>query len=119
MNYSYVMGIDNINILNENDFAIQEYEDGYGVSFLDDKRELFEYFIYNNLQNGFWNEYLGNEKVFIFKFNDGKIKKYVLNKSNEEEVLNLCQLFADFKFASIDSMLRDNSYYLTTYFKNI
>ena len=47
-----------------------------------------------------------------------KIKRYVLNKENEKEILNLCQEFADCKFESIDKMLRDNDFYAETYFKN-
>ena len=118
VNYSYVMGIDNIDKLQENNFEIKSYGNNYGISFSSDKIEMFENFIFETLQNGFWNEYLGKEKVFIFKFNDGKIKRYVLNKENEKEVLNLCQEFADCKFESIDKMLRDNDFYAETYFKN-
>ena len=118
INYSYVMGIDNINKLQENNFEIKSYGNNYGISFSSDKIEMFENFIFETLQNGFWNEYLGKEKVFIFKFNDGKIKRYVLNKENEKEILNLCQEFADCKFESIDKMLRDNDFYAETYFKN-
>ena len=118
INYSYVMGIDNINKLQENNFEIKSYGNNYGISFASDKIEMFENFIFETLQNGFWNEYLGKEKVFIFKFNDGKIKRYVLNKENEKEILNLCQEFADCRFESIDKMLRDNDFYAETYFKN-
>ena len=118
INYSYVMGIDNIDKLQENNFEINSYGNNYGISFSSDKIEMFENFIFETLQNGFWNEYLGKEKVFIFKFNDGKIKRYVLNKENEKEILNLCQEFADCKFESIDKMLRDNDFYAETYFKN-
>ena len=117
MNYSYVMGIENIDKLKENNFEIKPYGNNYGISFSSDKIEIFENFIFETLQNGFWNEYLGKEKVFIFKFNDGKIKRYVLNNDNEKEVLDLCQKFADCEFKSIDNMLRDNSFYAETYFK--
>ena len=118
INYSYVMGIDNIDKLQENNFQIKSYGNNYGISFSNDKIEMFENFIFETLQNGFWNEYLGKEKVFIFKFNDGKIKRYVLNKENEKEILNLCKEFAECKFESIDKMLRDNDFYAETYFKN-
>lgn len=117
MNYSYVMGIENIDKLKENNFEIKQYGNNYGISFSSDKIEVFENFIFETLQNGFWNEYLGKEKVFIFKFNDGKVKRYVLNKNNETEILNLCQQFANCKFESIDKMLRDNKFYAETYYK--
>ncbi len=118
MNYSYVMGTDNINKLKEKGFKIKSYGNNYGVSFSSDKIEMFENFICENLQNGFWNEYLGKEKVFIFKFNDGRIKKYVLSNKNEKEILNLCQEFANCKYESINKMLTNNSYYAETYFKS-
>ncbi len=117
MNYSYIMGISNIDKLQENNFEIKPYGNNYGISFSSDKIEMFENFIFETLQNGFWNEYLGKEKVFIFKFNDGKIRRYVLSKDNEKEILDLCQEFADCKFESINKMLRDNNFYTETYFK--
>ena len=118
MNYSYVMGIPDINELRENGFNIKIYGENYGISFSDDKIKIFEEFICKNLQNGFWNEYLGKEKVFIFKSENSEIKRYVLNNDNEEEILNLCSKFADYKFESITKMLNDNEFYLDTYFKN-
>ena len=118
MNYSYVMGIPDINELRENGFNIKTYGENYGISFPDDKIKIFEEFICKNLQNGFWNEYLGKEKVFIFKSENSEIKRYVLNNDNEEEILNLCSKFADYKFESITKMLKDNKFYLETYFKN-
>ncbi len=118
MNYSYVMGIPDINELRENGFNIKTYGENYGISFPDDKIKIFEEFICKNLQNGFWNEYLGKEKVFIFKSENSEIKRYVLNNDNEEEILNLCSKFADYKFESITKMLNDNEFYLDTYFKN-
>lgn len=118
MNYSYVMGIPDINELRENGFNIKTYGENYGISFPDDKIKIFEEFICKNLQNGFWNEYLGKEKVFIFKSENSEIKRYILNNDNEEEILNLCSKFADYKFESITKMLNDNEFYLDTYFKN-
>jgi hypothetical protein len=111
------MGIDNIDKLKENNFEIMPYGNDYGVSFSSDKIKIFEDFICNTLQNGFWNEYLGKENVFIFKFKDGKIKRYVLNNDNEKEILKLCQEFANCDFESIDKMLRDNDFYAETYYK--
>ena len=118
MNYSYVMGITDIDDLRKNGFYIKIYGENYGISFPDDKIKIFEEFICKNLQNGFWNEYLGKEKVFIFKSENSEIKRYVLNNDNEEEILNLCSKFANYKFESITKMLNDNEFYLDTYFKN-
>ena len=118
MNYSYIMGANNIEELEKEGFNLKEFCDGeYVTSFQDDKINDYEKFIYNNLENGFWNEYLGKDKVFIFKFEDGSIKKYVLDESNEQEVLELCRKFANCEFESVDKMLRDNEYYANSYYK--
>ena len=118
MNYSYVMAVNNINELIENGFNVKPTDEDYVISFTDDKIAFYEEFIRNNLQNGFWNEYLGKEKVFIFKFEDGRVQKYTLNDSNEDEILNLCRKFANTNFESIDKMLRDNDFYKKTYYKD-
>lgn len=110
MNYSYLMGIDNIDILKQNNFKIKYFGSNYGVIFDDNK------YISETLENGFWNEYIGKDTVFIFKFENGEIKRYVLNKDNEKEILKLCCEFADCKFESIDKMLRDNRFYAEIYY---
>ena len=116
MNYSCAMAVNNIDELIENNFNVKRVDEDYVISFPDDKRDFYEKFITKNLTNGFWNEYLGKEKVFIFKFKDGRVLKYVLNSSNEEEILNLCREFANTNFESIDTMLRGNEFYKTNYF---
>lgn len=116
MNYSYLMGIKNIEKLKQNNFEVKSFGNNYGVTFDENKIELFEKYICETLENGFWNEYLGKDKVFIFKFNNGEIKKYILNKNNEKEILKLCCEFADYEFESIEKMLRSNSFYVETYY---
>ena len=118
MNYSYIMGTNNINELDEKEYNLEKNSDGdYLVSFKDDKIDEYENFIKKNLNNGFWNEYLGKDKVFMFKFEDGTFKKYVLDDSNEQEILELCRKFANCEFESVDKMLRDNEYYANSYYK--
>ena len=73
-------------------------------------------YICETLENGFFFFFLGKDKVFIFKFENSEIKRYVLNKDNEKEVLKLCCEFADCKFKSIDKMLKDNSFYAKSYY---
>ena len=81
MNYSYLMGINNIDILKQNNVEIKYFGNNYGVIFDDNKIELFEKYICETLENGFWNEYLGKDKVFIFKFKNSKIKYLANNVS--------------------------------------
>ena len=118
MNYSYVMGVTNVDKLKDEGFIIKKYDEDFGVTFSDDKIDFFENFICESLENGFWNEHLGKEMVFIFKFMDGKIKKYVINDDNKNEVLKLCSEFANCEFESFEKLLRDNGFYTETYFKN-
>lgn len=99
------------------------------VTLMDSEREMIEIvkekvhkYKRNNIfpiQINLMNEYIGKDKVFIFKFKNGEIKKYVLNKDNEKEILQLCCEFADCKFESIDKMLRDNRFYAETYYTEI
>ena len=117
MNYSYVMGTSNIEILKEKQFNIKKIGNSYGVTFDNEKIEDFENYIYENLNPGFWNEYLGKEKVFIFKHKNNEIEKFILNDENESEVLYLCNTFASCNFESIDTMLKENEFYKETYYK--
>ena len=116
MNYSYVMEINNIDKLKQNNFKIEQFGNNYGIIFDDEKIEIFEKYICETLERGFWNEYLGKDKVFIFKFKSGEIKKYILNTDNEKEILRLCCEFANYKFESIEKMLRDNNFYKENYY---
>ncbi len=118
MNYSYIMGIKNVDELKNKNFKIEPIDEDYGITFDDSQRSEYESFIFRNLENGYWNEYLGKEIVFIFKFNDSEIKRYVLNKNNEKEILKLCCDFAECNFNSIEEMLKENEFYLKNYFDN-
>jgi len=37
-----------------------------------------------HLELEYWNEYLGGEFVFMFKFKDGSVRTYVYSEKNEE-----------------------------------
>lgn len=117
MNYSYLMGISNIEELRELGFIIHEIEGDYGIIFPKNKQAEYESFIKRWLTPGYWNEYLGDEYVFIFKFEDGHTKKYIYNEVNSEEILRLCCQFAECSFSSVMQMLKDNEFYATNYFK--
>lgn len=118
MNYSYLMGIKNITKLKDEGFIIDEIDGDYGIKFEKNKEKFYEDFVIENLEPGYWNEYLGEKFVFIFKFIDGSVKKYVYDKTNEEQIFNLCCEFAEYTFPSFQQMLEDNSFYAENYFKN-
>lgn len=59
-------------------------------------RSLTKYvaLIKEKMDNGFWNEIVGEKEIlFIFKFNDGIIKEYQLSVENEWEIEELCAKF--------------------------
>ena len=118
MNYSYLMGIKDITKLKDEGFIIDEIDGDYGIKFEKNKEKIYEDFVIENLGPGYWNEYLGEKFVFIFKFIDGSVKKYVYDKTNEEEIFKLCCEFAEYTFPSFQQMLEDNSFYAKNYFKN-
>ena len=67
MNYSYLMGVKDITELKNNGFIVEEIDGNYGIKFEKDKSKFYEEFIIKNLEVGYWNEYLGDKIVFIFK----------------------------------------------------
>jgi len=110
--FSFVMGFDdNILELKKKGFNIEKDDEYYLVSFSKNKSNIFEEFVIKNMQLGFWNEYIGEEIVFIFKYKDGKTEKYILDEENHDLILKLCCEFADAKFTSIKDMLLDNDFY--------
>lgn len=116
MNYSYLMGIKDISELRRKGFNIEEIDGDYGITFEKDKEEEYEEFVKKNLSPGYWNEYLGENFVFIFKYPDNTIRRFVYDSKNEAEILNLCCEFAECKFPSFHQMLEDNSFYAEKYF---
>lgn len=112
MYYSYVMGVDkSINILKKQGFTIKKDRGNYKVSFSESKANIFEHFITENLQVGFWNEYLKDDcVVFIFKLQDC-IRRYEVYDFDNSEVLCLCEKLCNCKFGSIKDMLIGNKCY--------
>lgn len=116
MNCSYLMGVKDVTKLKDNGFLIQEIDGDFGISFSKDKEKFYEDFVIENLEEGYWNEYLGERFVFIFKFPDGTVKRFVHDKNNEEEIFKLCCKFAEYEFTSFIDMLKDNEFYAENYF---
>ena len=112
MYHSYVMGIDDaIMALKAEGFEIQSDGSNYMVAFPKEKRFVWESFIANHLELGYWNEYLTeNGAVFLFCLEEGMRRYEVCNYSNDE-VLSLCEKLCDCKFESLKQMLTGNHYY--------
>ena len=112
MNFSYVMGIGpSINDLTGGGVTIEAEGENFMVSFPEEKAELWEKFICDHLETGYWNEYLTDQGVvFLFHLKDG-IKRYEVYDYDNDEVLGLCETLCECKFGSLKAMLAGNHFY--------
>lgn len=87
---SYLMGGEEISSKDLQELGIKVLEttkEGYRkLEIPKEKIEEYEKLIVEKMTPGFWNEYISREIVFIFKDKAGKIKRFVLDKENEEEI---------------------------------
>lgn len=112
MIYSYVIGIGKeIKTLKKQGFKIKKDKTNYQVTFPEDKTKFWEDFIMDNLNVGYWNEYITNNKVvFLFHLQDG-FHRYEINDLNNQEILELCRELSGQNFESLESMLANNKFY--------
>lgn len=76
--------------------------------------DKYEELVKEKLDNGFWNEYVGNEIVFIFKDKKGEIKRMVLDPDTEREINKLADEFNGAgwtKKGSVWAWLAENDWY--------
>jgi hypothetical protein len=106
------MGIDNsIKELESKGFIIENEGNNYMVSFSKENASIWDEYISNHLELGYWNEYLADNRViFLFHLHEG-VKRYVVDSYENDEVLKLCEKFCQCKFESIKSMLSSNHFY--------
>lgn len=75
----------------------------------------YEKLIEQKLEPGYWNEYIGNDVVFIFKHKNGDIKRLVLNNNTEEEIDKLANDFVgeslSGEIVSVWRWLAENDWY--------
>ncbi|MCR4285772.1 MAG: leucine--tRNA ligase [Candidatus Kaiserbacteria bacterium] len=92
---SYVMGISDKSIFTDSQISIiHEADDGdIVVEIPTEKIELFEKLIVDNLKPGFWNEYVGEKTVFIFKHKDDRLERIVLSDKTEATIDKLASEF--------------------------
>ena len=116
---SYLMGADQIEDkdLVDLDISIEETKsDGDRCLKISvDKLPQYIQLIKGKLNNGFWNEIVGEQEViFIFKLKDGSIKEYRLSHENEQEIDKLCAEFNNEpseKTANVYKYISDNNFY--------
>ena len=111
------MGADKINDrdLEKLDIKIIEKTSGGHKKIEIPKKSLkkYEKLIIDKLTSGFWNEYIGEEIVFIFKHKNGKVERIVLNRKTEEKIDELAAEFMDEKWdkSCVWKWLAENDFY--------
>ena len=94
---SYLMGADDIgdDDLSALGIEIVEKQAGGSRKILIPKNAKADYekLITNKLTPGFWNEYVGDKIVFIFKFKTGEVKRFELGLDNSDEIDRLAAEF--------------------------
>lgn len=112
---SYIMGQKNIteaDIKSIGGHVVETTDDGHlCVVFPRESAKEFEELISEKIEPGFWNEYLGEDAVFIFKNSDSAITRLVWTLETESEILELCNQYAKANFENVESMLLGNNFY--------
>ena len=111
---SYVMGVEDISgeLLGAGVKIDGKTASGsFKVSFPYNKISDFEKLITERLKPGFWNEYIADDIVFVFKDKDGSTQRIVWDESDETGLLKLCNEYAKANFPSIREMLEGNDWY--------
>ena len=116
---SYLMGAERIedNDLTDLGISIEEkMTDGdRTLKIPDEKLGKYVELIKAKLDNGFWNEVIGERQItFIFKFKDGHIGEYKLSPDSEREIDKLCAEFNNEppdKTANVYKYISDNKFY--------
>jgi uncharacterized protein (TIGR00288 family) len=79
------------------------------------KLSVYEQLIMDKLDNGFWNDIIGLDKItFIFKFKNGAIKKLVWSPNSQNEIAQLCHEFNNDpleKTSDVLKYLSENGFY--------
>ena len=111
---SFIMGVDDItDDLIDIGVSIhnQTPKGSYEVTMSPNVVPAYEALITKAMKPGFWNEYVGDSTVFLFKNESGEMSRYVWTKQNEQMLLQLCEQYTKSKFVSIKQMLKDNDWY--------
>lgn len=116
---SHLMGAENIkdNDLTDLGVSIEETKsDGDRcLKISEDKLPQYIQLIKDKLDNGFWNEIVGEKEIiFVFKFKDGSAEEHILSPENEQEIDRLCAEFNNEppeKTANVYKYISENKFY--------
>jgi len=115
---SYLMGVDNIDSdLKKLGLDISNKSDSgsYLLTIPKEKLAAYEKLVIEKLKPGFWNEYISDSTVFIFKHKDGKIERIESSPKTGSRILELCKEFANLYFSSVEDALNSNEWYWPKY----
>ncbi|MFO0971349.1 MAG: class I tRNA ligase family protein [Candidatus Saccharimonadales bacterium] len=76
--------------------------------------QQFEALITEKMEPGFWNEYIGDEIVFIFKHKDGRIERFILSEETNDAIRKLGNAFnnqEDDPCVRVEDWLNNNEWY--------
>ncbi len=111
---SYLMGADGVSNeeLTRLGITVEKAADGDRMLVIPKEGlSAYENLIGDKMSPGFWNEYIGDATVFVFKHEDGKIERLELNFENAGRIHELAEKFSKSKFIDPWSMLAGNSWY--------
>ena len=113
---SYIMGVEEIDEFKKIGVEILEKtKDGeFKVIIPKEVLNNYEKIIEQKMEPGFWNEYVGEKTVFMFKHKDGKFERIVLSVDTEEYIDKLAAKFMSeehWKKSSVWKWLAENDWY--------
>ena len=115
--YSYLMGSKNIDNkeLEKMDIEIIGENEDKNRKIKIPKNQLtnYEELITDKMTPGFWNEYIGDNIVFLFKHKDNSIERLILDSQTESHINKLAAEFCEEPLGdkSVWELLIDNSFY--------
>lgn len=74
----------------------------------------YEALIDEKMMPGFWNEYIADNVIFLFKDNNGMIQRFELDRENEKEINRLAEEYTSDGWeadSTVTSWLADNDWY--------
>ncbi|HLB66104.1 MAG TPA: alpha/beta fold hydrolase, partial [Candidatus Saccharimonadales bacterium] len=114
---TYIMGEKNITKSDIKDVGgtiVDVTDSGFlKVEFPKERAKDFEKLIIQKMEPGFWNEYIGDEVVFIFKHKDGNTQRFVLKIKTDKEIGRLGHKFNNQEYTdeSVWEWIGANAFY--------
>lgn len=116
---SYLMGADKISNQELFDLGVEikDVTNSGNRKLVVPSKKVDEYLdlVEKKMTNGFWNEVVGEGRIiFLFKLEDGAVKRYVLSPENEQEVDDFCAKLNNEppdKTANVYKYISENEFY--------